>query len=137
MPSRWAALRGRYYVHLVQMHGPFPNSVRVGAPLFGGLSQGILCGVYESIAKIALRSLSFVRAVGTALTAITVHPGSPAGQFCRSLGHGSPRQAHTTSSRRIAETFIAISLSLILLSLCFGAKDWYGEVAEAPETSAR
>ena len=34
MPSRWAALRGRYYVHLVQMHGPFPNLVRVGAPLF-------------------------------------------------------------------------------------------------------
>ena len=39
IPFRWAALRGRYYVHLVQMHGPFPNSVRVGAPLFGGLSQ--------------------------------------------------------------------------------------------------
>ena len=38
IPFRWAALRGRYYVHLVQMHGPFPNSVRVGAPLFGGLS---------------------------------------------------------------------------------------------------
>ena len=38
MPSRWAALRGRYYVHLVQMHGPFPNLVRVGVPLFGGLS---------------------------------------------------------------------------------------------------
>ena len=39
MPFRWAALRGRYYVHLVQMHGPFPNSVRVGAPLFAGLSH--------------------------------------------------------------------------------------------------
>ena len=38
MPSRWAALRGRYYVHLVQMHGPFPNLVRVGVPLFAGLS---------------------------------------------------------------------------------------------------
>ena len=38
IPFRWAALRGRYYVHLVQMHGPFPNSVRVGPPLFGGLS---------------------------------------------------------------------------------------------------
>ena len=38
MPSRWAALRGRYYVHLVQMHGPFPNLVRVGAPLFARLS---------------------------------------------------------------------------------------------------
>ena len=38
IPFRWAALRGRYYVHLVQMHGPFPNSVRVGAPLFAGLS---------------------------------------------------------------------------------------------------
>ena len=34
MPSRWAALRGRYYVHLVQMHGPFPNLVRV-APIAG------------------------------------------------------------------------------------------------------
>ena len=41
MPFRWAALRGRYYVHLVQMHGPFPNSVRVGAPLFGGLSENV------------------------------------------------------------------------------------------------
>ena len=40
IPFRLAALRGRYYVHLVQMHGPFPNSVRVGAPLFGGLSPG-------------------------------------------------------------------------------------------------
>ena len=39
IPFRWAALRGRYYVHLVQMHGPFPNSVRVGGPLFGGLSS--------------------------------------------------------------------------------------------------
>ena len=39
IPFRWAALRGRYYVHLVQMHGPFPNSVRVGPPLFGGLSS--------------------------------------------------------------------------------------------------
>ena len=38
MPFRWAALRGRYYVHLVQMHGPFPNLVRVGVPLFAGLS---------------------------------------------------------------------------------------------------
>ena len=38
MPSRWAALRGRYYVHLVQMHGPFPNLVRVPPPLFAGLS---------------------------------------------------------------------------------------------------
>ena len=38
IPFRWAALRGRYYVHLVQMHGPFPNLVRVGVPLFGGLS---------------------------------------------------------------------------------------------------
>ena len=38
MPFRWAALRGRYYVHLVQMHGPFPNSVQVGGPLFAGLS---------------------------------------------------------------------------------------------------
>ena len=39
MPFRWAALRGRYYVHLVQMHGPFPNLVRVGVPLFAGLSS--------------------------------------------------------------------------------------------------
>ena len=38
IPSRWAALRGRNYVHLVQMHGPFPNSVQVGGPLFAGLS---------------------------------------------------------------------------------------------------
>ena len=41
IPFRWAALRGRYYVHLVQMHGPFPNSVRVGGPLFAGLSQSL------------------------------------------------------------------------------------------------
>ena len=39
MPFRWAALRGRYYVHLVQMHGPFPNLVRVGVPLFARLSS--------------------------------------------------------------------------------------------------
>ena len=44
MPFRWAALRGRYYVHLVQMHGPFPNLVRVGAPLFARLSPGPIPG---------------------------------------------------------------------------------------------
>jgi hypothetical protein len=36
----------------------------------------------------------------------------------------------------VSETFIAISLSLILLSICFGAKEWYGEVVEAPESGA-
>ena len=49
IPFRWAALRGRYYVHLVQMHGPFPNSVRVGVPLFGGLShyQDYICALLK------------------------------------------------------------------------------------------
>ena len=58
MPSRWAALRGRYYVHLVQMHGPFPNLVRVGVPLFARLScrAGARVGAQEpEVAKEAPR----------------------------------------------------------------------------------
>ena len=53
MPFRWAALRGRYYVHLVQMHGPFPKLVRVGAPLFAGLSRWAVVPVAAVLLAVA------------------------------------------------------------------------------------